>query len=164
MYESWDCWESRAVQHAEPAEGCVPLCGAQAIASMGSHAVGKCKMLPICLLRDKADLALLCILNLIAKEKTRPNSTKHRVQKVSCSALWIVLGFGTERWKRAGTGNLDLDLFYFSFFNFIRQRTNIGRSGKMRSHLLAGILLQVWVTLTLSARSTYLYVRNSLLS
>lgn len=94
------------MQQTEPAEDCVPLCGAQAIALMGSHAVGKCETLLIFLLRDKADLALLCsledILNFIAKEKTRPNSTKHRVQKVSCSALWIVLGFGTERWKRAG--------------------------------------------------------------
>lgn len=79
------------------------------------------------------------ILNLIAKKKTRPNSTKHMVQKVSPSALWLVLGFGAERWQKAGCWLRKLR----TLFVFPSLRTNTGRSGKMGSHFLAGILLQV---------------------
>jgi len=79
------------VHQTEPAADCIPLCGAQAITLMGSHAVGKYEMLHVLLLRDKADLALLCFLGdvivLIAKEKPKANSTKYGVQNVSCSTL-----------------------------------------------------------------------------
>lgn len=112
---------------------------------MGSRAVGKCETLLVSLLRDKANLALLCSLgdslNLTAKEKAKTKQHKTHGAKgflfslVDCPRFW---------YREVKEGRIlaqETQIFICFICPSLRQRTNIGRLGKNEKTLIRRITI-----------------------